>query len=123
MRSRDDSTKHSPLRQRLNLRCVLRDQMCKFKMVCAGATPPSLSPRPTSAPETVDIWCNPPQKHFDLSLPMFRKLGEYQAGIIPDKYHRVPCIKQGGMRFELKGNLYWLLVLVYNVAGAGELHF
>ncbi|RWR72913.1 expansin-A25 [Cinnamomum micranthum f. kanehirae] len=75
---------------------------------------------PPNYTKTVDIWCNPPQKHFDLSLPMFRKLGEYQAGIIPVEYHRVPCIKQGGMRFELKGNPYWLLVLVYNVADAGD---
>ena len=30
------------------------------------------------------------------------------------------CRKQGGIKFELKGNPYWLLVLVYNVGGVGE---
>ncbi|KAJ6832463.1 alpha expansin 1 precursor [Iris pallida] len=54
-------------------------------------------------------------------MPMFLKLvNDYHVGIVPVMYRRVPCAKEGGMRFELKGNPYWTLVLVYNVAGAGE---
>ncbi|MED6188783.1 Expansin-A25 [Stylosanthes scabra] len=65
-------------------------------------------------------WCNPPKKHFDLSMKMFTTIAIYKAGIIPVSYRRIPCIKKGGVKFELKGNPNWLLVLVYNVANAGD---
>jgi hypothetical protein len=65
-------------------------------------------------------WCNPPLKHFDLSMPMFTKLAPMRAGIIPVKFRRIPCNKRGGVKFEIKGNRFWLLVLLYNVGGAGD---
>jgi len=65
-------------------------------------------------------WCNPPQKHFDLSMPMFLKIAEYNGGIVPVWYRRVMCFRPSGIKFELKGNPYWLLVLVYNVGGVGQ---
>ncbi|KAE8655779.1 Expansin-A25 [Hibiscus syriacus] len=66
-------------------------------------------------------WCNPPLKHFDLSMPMFTKLAIYKAGIIPVKYRRVLCYKKGGIQFQIKGNPWWTLVLLYNVGGAGDI--
>ncbi|KAK9684505.1 hypothetical protein RND81_10G214500 [Saponaria officinalis] len=70
--------------------------------------------------ETPEAWCNPPRKHFDLSMSMFLKIAEYKAGIVPVLYRKVMCHKKGGVKFELNGNPYWLLVLVYNVGGVGN---
>ncbi|XP_077230513.1 expansin-A9-like [Tasmannia lanceolata] len=67
-------------------------------------------------------WCNPPLKHFDLTMPMFQKIAKYKSGIVPVSYRRVPCVKMGGMKFLLQGNPGWLEVLIFNVGGAGDVH-
>lgn len=53
-------------------------------------------------------------------MPMFLKIAEYKAGIVPVAYRRIECQKKGGIKFEVKGNPNWILVLVYNVGGVGE---
>uniref|UniRef100_A0A7N0SXW5 Expansin n=1 Tax=Kalanchoe fedtschenkoi TaxID=63787 RepID=A0A7N0SXW5_KALFE len=72
----------------------------------------------TSGP---NAWCNPPQKHFDLSIAMFTKLAPYKFGIVPVQFRRIRCARSGGVRFTIsaKTNPNWLEVLVHNVAGDG----
>ncbi|KAK3028036.1 hypothetical protein RJ639_038757 [Escallonia herrerae] len=85
--------------------CVNDPQWCKPSIIKVTAT----NFCPLNYTEAQGAWCNPPQKHFDLLMPMFLKIAQYKAGIVP-----------GGIKFEIKGNPYWMLVLVYNVGGVGD---
>ncbi|KAL5554497.1 hypothetical protein UlMin_041898 [Ulmus minor] len=101
------------------IKCVNDPQWCIPKAPPIVVTATNFCPPNYSEPN-VNHWCNPPRKHFDLAMPMFLKIAYYKAGIVTVRYRRVFCAKQGGVRFGIKGNRYWILVLVYNVGGAGE---
>lgn len=98
------------------IQCYNSAQWCLNGTIVVTAT--NFCPPNYSKPE--GNWCNPPWKHFDLSQPMFREIAVYRSGIVPVVYQRVPCQKTGGVKFEMKGHKWWILVLVYNVGGAGD---
>ncbi|VVB09219.1 unnamed protein product [Arabis nemorensis] len=71
--------------------------------------------------KTINTLCNPPQKHFELSLQMFLKIAKGKAGVVPVKCRRIPCAKIGGVKFEIRDDPNEQLILAYNIGGVGDI--
>ncbi|TVU04506.1 hypothetical protein EJB05_47617, partial [Eragrostis curvula] len=103
------------------LRCVDSPGGCKQK---AGealvVTATNLCPPNYDQSGESGGWCNPPREHFDLSMPAYLQIAEEKAGIVPVSYRRVPCARQGGIRYAITGNKYFNMVMVTNVGGSGD---
>uniref|UniRef100_A0A199UA76 Expansin n=1 Tax=Manihot esculenta TaxID=3983 RepID=A0A199UA76_MANES len=91
------------------LKCVNSPKWCKKGSLFVTAT--NLCPSNPSLPG---------KEHFDIAQPVFNKIADYIAGIIPIQYRRVPCNKKGGIRFTIMGNPWFNQVIVWNVGGAGD---
>ncbi|KAL3569591.1 hypothetical protein D5086_029481 [Populus alba] len=102
------------------IKCADNPQWCKLGQPSLIVTATDHCPPNPSLPNDNGGWCNVPREHFDVAKPVFSQLAEYKAGIIPIQYRRVPCQKQGGIRFTILGNPWFYQVIVWNVGGAGD---
>ncbi|CAN0879836.1 EXPA32 [Linum grandiflorum] len=102
------------------LRCVDDPKWCKLGPQTLVVTATDHCPPNPSLPNDAGGWCNPPLEHFDIAKPAFHTLAEEKSGIIPVEYRRVPCLKQGGMKFSFSGNPWFIQVVISNVGGAGD---
>ncbi|WOH00239.1 hypothetical protein DCAR_0519597 [Daucus carota subsp. sativus] len=99
--------------------------MCNFKLDpkwCLRRALVTVTATNFCPPNNNGGWCDGPRHHFDMSMPAFFRMARRgDEGIVPVLYRRVACKRNGGVRFTLKGQSNFNMVMFSNVGGSGDI--
>lgn len=80
------------------LKCMNDPRWCQSGSIIVTAT--NFCP-----PNDPGNWCDPPQAHFDLSAPVFKKIADSTAGVVPVSYRRYSIYNFGLYNFHYLNQL------------------